>query len=192
MLASHSCPHSNYIHSTPAIFSLVIYLSTIPIFMDSSPPSLTFKVQRCKPELVPPASSTPHEVKLLSDIDDQDGLRFNIPFIMMYRHEPSMADKDPVQVIRQALSRTLVYYYPFAGRLKEGPGRKLMVDCTGEGVMFIEANADVSLVEFGETPLPPFPCFEELLYDVPGSEQVLDSPLLLIQVSTSNTCVVDT
>ncbi|RHN49359.1 putative alcohol O-acetyltransferase [Medicago truncatula] len=39
--------------------------------------SLMFTVRRCQPELVPPAAPTPREVKLLSDIDDQEGLRFN-------------------------------------------------------------------------------------------------------------------
>jgi len=37
--------------------------------------SLKFTVRRCEPQLVPPAIPTPHEVKLLSDIDDQEALR---------------------------------------------------------------------------------------------------------------------
>ena len=57
-----------------------------------------------------------------------------------------------------------------------------MVDCTGEGVLFIEADADVTLKQFGDALQPPFPCWEELLYDVPGSQGVLNTPLLLIQV----------
>ncbi|XWS58674.1 hypothetical protein CRYUN_Cryun08bG0055100 [Craigia yunnanensis] len=87
----------------------------------------------------------------------------------------------------EALSQTLVFYYPLAGRLREGPNRKLMVDCTGEGVLFIEADADVTLEEFGDVLHPPFPCMEELLYDVPGSNDLLNCPLLLIQVSSSPT-----
>ena len=79
--------------------------------------------------------------------------------------------------------QTLVFYYPFACRLKEGPGAKLMVECTGEGVMFIEANADVSLDQFKHAINPPFPCMDELLYDVPGSGEMLNCPLLLIQVT---------
>lgn len=76
-----------------------------------------------------PAKPTPHELKPLSDIDCQEGLRFQIPFIMLYRHDPSMEGTDPVGVIRKALAETPVYYYPLAGRLREGRDRKLMVDC---------------------------------------------------------------
>ncbi|OAY41817.1 benzyl alcohol O-benzoyltransferase [Manihot esculenta] len=151
--------------------------------MASPSTSLVFKVHRREPELITPAKPTPHEFKPLSDIDDQDGLRFQIPVIQFYKYDPSMEGIDPVVVIREALAKTLVFYYPFAGRLREGPERKLIVECTGEGVLFIEADADVALQEFGDSLQPPFPCLEELLYDVPGSSGVLNSPLLLIQVT---------
>ncbi|KAJ0793762.1 putative benzyl alcohol O-benzoyltransferase [Helianthus annuus] len=144
---------------------------------------LIFTVRRRAPELIAPAKLTPRELKPLSDIDDQEGLRFQIPVIQFYRNDPKMKNKNPASVIREALARVLVFYYPFAGRLKEGPARKLMVDCTGEGVLFIEAEADVTLKQFGDALHPPFPCLEELLYDVPGSGEILDSPLLLIQVT---------
>ncbi|CAI0395281.1 unnamed protein product [Linum tenue] len=145
--------------------------------------SLRFAVRRREPELVRPAGPTPHEFKLLSDIDDQEGLRFHIPVIQFYGHDPATRGKDPVAVIRHALAETLVPYYPFAGRLREAAGRKLAVECTGEGVLFIEADAEVRLADFGELLQPPFPCLEELLFDVPGSNSVLHSPLLLIQVT---------
>ncbi|GLT59753.1 hypothetical protein SLA2020_325540 [Shorea laevis] len=151
--------------------------------MASPPTSLVFKVRRRKPELIAPAKATPREYKPLSDIDDQESLRFQIPGIQFYRYNPSMQGKDPARIIKEALAKTLVFYYPFAGRLREGPDRKLFVDCTGEGVLFIEADADVSLEQFGDALQPPFPCLEELLYDVPGSGGVLNCPLLLIQVT---------
>ncbi|KAL7135399.1 hypothetical protein ABFS83_11G092800 [Erythranthe nasuta] len=144
--------------------------------------ALTFKVTRQNPELIPPAKPTPHEFKPLSDIDDQEGLRFQIPVIQFFRNIPFI-QADPVHVIRAAVSEALVFYYPFAGRLREVADRKLVVECTGEGVMFIEADADVSLQQFGDDLQPPFPCLEELLYDVPGSSGVVNSPLLLIQVT---------
>ncbi|KAL9342048.1 hypothetical protein Peur_065373 [Populus x canadensis] len=67
--------------------------------MASSPTSLVFKVRRREPELIKPAKPTPREFKLLSDIDDQEGLRFHIPFIQFYRHNPSLQGKDPDKVI---------------------------------------------------------------------------------------------
>ena len=134
-----------------------------------APSSLVFEVQRQKPVLVTPAKPTPHEFKYLSDIDDQESLRFQMPVILFYRNEPSMRGTDPAKVIREALARALVFYYPFAGRLREEDGRKLVVECTGEGVLFIEADANVRLQDFGDHLQPPFPCMEELLFDVEGS-----------------------
>ncbi|KAK4266990.1 hypothetical protein QN277_023839 [Acacia crassicarpa] len=144
---------------------------------------MEFTVRRFRPELVAPAKPTPRELKPLSDIDRQEGLRFQVPFIMLYRHDPSMEGTDPVGIIRKALAEALVYYYPLAGRLREGGDRKLMVDCTAEGVLFIEADADVTLDQFGDLLHPPFPCFHELLHHPPPSQSIINSPLLLIQVT---------
>ncbi|KAJ0735823.1 putative benzyl alcohol O-benzoyltransferase [Helianthus annuus] len=144
---------------------------------------LTFTVRRRAPELIVPAEPTPRELKPLSDIDDQKRLLMQVSDIIVYRRNPQMRKKIPASVIREALAKLLVFYYPFAGRLKEGPPGKLMVYCSGEGMLFIEAEADATLDQFGD-PLPlPLPCMEELLYDVPGSSGILNSPLLLIQVT---------
>ena len=145
------------------------------------PSSISFKVRRSQPQLVAPAKATPREVKLLSDIDDQGSLRHLVPVIQFYRCNPSMRGRDVVEIIRKALADTLVFYYPFAGRLRQGHNGKLMVDCTGDGIVFTEADADVTLEDFGDI-YPPIPCIEELLYDVPGTSAILNAPLLLIQV----------
>lgn len=153
--------------------------------MATSTTSLAFTVRRRQPELVSPANPTPHEQKLLSDIDDQSSLRFHVPVFQIYRYNPSMKGKEPAKVIREALAQALVFYYPFAGRLREVANGKLVVDCTGEGVLFIEAEADVTLEQLVDADAlqPPFSCFDELLYDVPGSDGILNCPVLLIQVS---------
>ncbi|KAJ9179810.1 hypothetical protein P3X46_008130 [Hevea brasiliensis] len=101
---------------------------------------------------------TPHEFKPLSDIDDQESLRFHIPFLHVYLHHPSnMQGKDPVKVIREALDKALVFYYPFAGGVREAPNRKILVECTGEGILFIEANAHVTLDQSGDALQPLLP-----------------------------------
>lgn len=153
--------------------------------------ALTFKAVRKGPELIRPAKPTPHEFKLLSDIDDQGGLRFQVPVTNFYRRNPSMEGNDPVKAIRDAIAKALVFYYPFAGRLREITSRKLVVECTGEGVVFIEADADVTLDDFGDELYPPFPCMGELLYDVPGTAGVIGCPLLLIQVIVTSLRVVN-
>jgi benzyl alcohol O-benzoyltransferase len=145
--------------------------------------TLTFTVRRREPELVGPAEPTPRETKRLSDIDDQETLRGQVPSMFLYRGGPRAAD-DPAGVIRRALGEALVPYYPLAGRVREVEARKLVVDCTGEGIMFVEADADVRLSELEAAGLtmPPFPCADQLLFDVEGSSGILNSPLLLIQV----------
>ncbi|XP_047326677.1 benzyl alcohol O-benzoyltransferase-like [Impatiens glandulifera] len=156
--------------------------------MMATPSSLVFTVRRQEAKLVVPAKLTPRVHLPLSDIDDQEGLRIHVSFINFYGGSLFQSDRDPVKVIREALSEALVFYYPFAGRLREGPGRKLIVDCTGElGILFIEADADVTLKELGVPLRPPFPYLEDILHDVPGSDGILGSPLLLIQV-TRLTC----
>ncbi|GMQ03788.1 hypothetical protein CsSME_00049448 [Camellia sinensis var. sinensis] len=150
--------------------------------MASSTLPLAFIVRRQDPKPVVPSKPTPHELKQLSDIDDQEGLRFQLPVIMFYKNNPSMEGKDPASVIREALAKALVFYYPFAGRLVEGPNRKLSVDCTAEGVLFIEADANVEIDWLGDAVRPGCPYLEELLYDVPGSDGIVGCPLLLIQV----------
>ncbi|ERM94786.1 hypothetical protein AMTR_s00011p00264530 [Amborella trichopoda] len=143
--------------------------------------TLVFSVTVSKPMLVSPSRPTPYEIKPLSDIDDQEGFRFQIPVIQFYRKDPKMDGRDPARVVTDALSEALVYYYPFAGRLIEGENKKLSVECSGEGVLFVEGDADVSLEEFGDALKPPFPCWEKLLMHVPGSDGVIGCPLLLIQ-----------
>ncbi|CAA2942208.1 methanol O-anthraniloyltransferase [Olea europaea subsp. europaea] len=145
--------------------------------------TFAFSVQRCKPELVVPVKPTPREIKKLSNIDDQEGFRFQIPIVFFYKNNPSMKGINPVEVIREGLAKMLVYYCPFAGRIMEGDNRKRMVDCNGEGVFFVEVDACIMLEQLGDNILPPCPLMEEFLHDVPGTGGIIGCPLLLIQVT---------
>ncbi|XBI14876.1 hypothetical protein VPH35_057393 [Triticum aestivum] len=86
-------------------------------------------------------------------------------------------------VVRAALAEALVHYYPLAGHLREAPGGRLVVECIGDGMVFVEAEADVSLDELGEPPLAACPFVEELLCDVGDLRVVLGVPLFFMQVT---------
>ncbi|RZC52842.1 hypothetical protein C5167_021273 [Papaver somniferum] len=139
---------------------------------------LMFTVQRLQPELIAPAKPTPYEMKHLSDIDDRKGLRFHVPTILFYRKKDlrvgsTCKTDDIVGVMKKALAATLVFYYPY-----------LLVGLE----KFPEADADVSLEQLGGDFLkPPFLCLEQLLYSPSNSEDILNSPMLFIQV-TRLTC----
>lgn len=150
--------------------------------MEQLPSPLAFSVQRCESELVVPAITIPYEIKHLSDIDDRDGLRFHISNLFFYENNPSMEGIDPAKVIKDGLCKALVFYYPLAGRLIEGPNGKHMVNCNGEGILFTKAYADVELEMLGEFIKPPCPYLKDFLYNVPGSDGIIHCPLMLIQV----------
>ncbi|RWR82080.1 benzyl alcohol O-benzoyltransferase-like protein [Cinnamomum micranthum f. kanehirae] len=142
-----------------------------------------FNVRRQEPVLIAPAKPTPHEFEPLSDIDDQESLRCQVPTIHIYRNHPFVRGRISSNMPLQRHSSSTT-------RLQAGlqrPARKLVVECTGEGILFIEAEADIALDQLRDAPQPPFPYFDELLYDVPGSGHILNSPLLLIQL-TNLTC----
>ncbi|KAK9091668.1 hypothetical protein Sjap_024845 [Stephania japonica] len=151
-----------------------------------------FSVNVGEPQLVPPAMPTPREFKSLTKVDTQICIRHHLPFVHFYPPSKrtctvSSSTGDPVGVIKMALSRALVHYYPLAGRLRnEGIDGKLVVDCCGEGVIFREADAGITLEELrrinGDL-RPPFPHWEHFLVDdVWGSNFITDSPLLRMQV----------
>ncbi|XP_074265020.1 benzyl alcohol O-benzoyltransferase-like [Silene latifolia] len=150
------------------------------LIMEQTITPLALKVTRGKSDIVCPAEPTPREQKMLSDLDDQGGFRLHMAGIIFYKAHPSMDMKDPVKVFKDALAKALVFYYPFAGRLVEGTNRKLLVDCTGEGVPFIEAEANASLDDFGSDHSFPL---EDLLYDIPGNHEMIGTPLLIFQVT---------
>ncbi|EPS60076.1 hypothetical protein M569_14728, partial [Genlisea aurea] len=148
-------------------------------------------VDRKPPELVLPSRPTPAESMPLSALDERLRLRMKAPMIFFYRRNPRMDGRDPAKVIREALAEALVYYYPFAGRLIENSDSKLAVDCSDSGsggVLFVEADADVELEEFGDNVFPPSPyshlflCSDEENREDEYEKNTISGPLLLVQV----------
>ncbi|KAI4312499.1 hypothetical protein MLD38_037306 [Melastoma candidum] len=144
-----------------------------------------FETRRREPELIRPAGPTPHKFKNLSDLDDQDVLRIQTKVLLVYGSDLGKST-DPVRIVRDGLAKALVFYYPLAGRLREWPQRKLVVECTGEGILFVEGDADFSVDRLHDDPFGSAPYFHELVHDVPKQDGFLGGPLLLIQVTRLN------
>ncbi|KAK9072260.1 hypothetical protein SSX86_008693 [Deinandra increscens subsp. villosa] len=61
---------------------------------------------------------------------------------------------DP-NVMKKALADLLVSFYLMAGRLDRAESGRIVINCNGEGVLFVEAELDSSLDDLGEfTPSP--------------------------------------
>ncbi|XP_052139331.1 spermidine hydroxycinnamoyltransferase 2-like [Oryza glaberrima] len=141
--------------------------------------------RRGNPQLVTPARATPHESKLLSDLDDHWDLRYLQPGLEFFHAvDGDRRPARPWDSIKTALAEALVYYYPIAGRLREMPkGHKLAVECTAEGVVFVEAEAEATLEDFGEPPMPTFHGAEGFLCDVGDARVIVGRPLFYMQVN---------
>nr|XP_010936667.1 fatty alcohol:caffeoyl-CoA acyltransferase [Elaeis guineensis] len=131
-----------------------------------------------EPTLVRPSSSTPRHRLYLSNLDDQKFLRFSIKYLYLYKRSVE------VEVLKVSLSKVLVEYYPFAGRLKisEQDGEKLEVDCNGEGALFAEGYVDLSVAEFLEGSRRPNKSWKKLLHRV-ESQSFVSVPPLVVQVT---------
>ncbi|EEF47172.1 acyl transferase 4 [Ricinus communis] len=138
---------------------------------------MAFSVTRTSRGLVAPFEQTPSATLDLSIIDRLPVLRCNARTLHVFRHGPEAA-----RVIREALSKALVPYYPLAGRLKESSQGHLQIECSGEGVWLVEASASCNLdsVDYFDS-VESIPC-DELLPDyvpeTPGIE-----PLVQMQVT---------
>jgi omega-hydroxypalmitate O-feruloyl transferase len=56
------------------------------------------------------------------------------------------------------------------------------VDCTGEGALFVEAEANCSMEEIGDITKPDPRTLGMLVYDIPDAKHILHMPPLVAQV----------
>jgi shikimate O-hydroxycinnamoyltransferase len=98
--------------------------------------------------VTPSEASTPKHGVWLSNLDLLVA-RSHTPTIYVYRptsHVPAFFSPD---VLKAALSKALVPFYPLAGRLAlDGAGRP-EIHCTGDGVLFVTARTDAALQDLG-------------------------------------------
>ncbi|EXB49715.1 BAHD acyltransferase [Morus notabilis] len=90
----------------------------------------------------------------------------------------STAHSEISNSLQKSLSKTLVHFYPFAGRLKDNT----CIECSDEGAYFIEARINCQLSEFIKEPDPNFLSHLLPTSDPKGAELV-GRVVLLIQLT---------
>lgn len=152
-----------------------------------------FVVSRRAPKLVFPARDTPRAILNLFPAHSFLGLGTILSSHMLLfqapSHHQSFASygsevRNPSLAIVKGLEKVLCSYYPLAGRLRVGSDHgKLELLCHGQGAVFVEAHANISLAELKKLDKT---YWSELQYDSVG-DIPSDVPPLVIQV-THLTC----
>ncbi|KAH6819560.1 hydroxycinnamoyl-CoA shikimate/quinate hydroxycinnamoyl transferase [Perilla frutescens var. frutescens] len=129
--------------------------------------------------MVRPAAETPSGSVWLSNLDLLSPANYHTLSVHFYRHDGAANFFDPA-VLKAALSRALVDFYPYAGRLKLNDDNRLEIDCNGEGVLLVEAESDGALEELGDfDPRPELNFIPKVDY----SKGISSYPLMLFQVT---------
>ncbi|MCL7039939.1 hypothetical protein MKW94_022439 [Papaver nudicaule] len=137
------------------------------------------------PILVPPAEETPKGIYFLSNIDRGADM---IQTIHCFSKTFDAKFSGAAQALKDGLAKVLVYYYPFAGRLTLNEKNKLAIDCTGEGALFVEAEADCKLEEIGDLTQPNPATFKKLVHGEPGPVNIHENPPLFVAQVTKFKC----
>ncbi|KAL6854309.1 hypothetical protein ACP4OV_019212 [Aristida adscensionis] len=141
--------------------------------------------------MVRPARETPRRRLWLSNLDIV-APRIHTRSVRFYRR-PSAAPGAATAAapffdgerMRRALAEALVAFYSLAGRLgrDDGESGRLVVDCGGQGVLFVEADApDAAVDDFGDfAPTMELRRFVPAVEDADGDISAF--PLLVLQVT---------
>ncbi|CAI0398098.1 unnamed protein product [Linum tenue] len=110
----------------------------------------------------------------------------HVPTVFFYRSSTSTrlrtTDSGLLDHLKDSLARTLVKFYPLAGRLEPIGRGRFDLDCNGLGVLFIEAEAQTtSLDDLGD--LSCCTDFQPLIPEVDYDRPIGEWPLLLVQVT---------
>ncbi|KAG4143602.1 hypothetical protein ERO13_D06G201133v2 [Gossypium hirsutum] len=101
--------------------------------------------------MIRPAQDTPKERQWISNLDVVRPT-FHVPLLFFYKPNGS-SDFFKPQVLQEALSKTLVQFYPMAGRLGRDENGRLEILCNAEGVLWIEAETTSAMDDLdGFTP----------------------------------------
>lgn len=92
--------------------------------------------------MIKPAQATPAQHMFLSAYDIGLFRSYNLS-LLFYKLEPPYAFEVAVECLKESLSKSLVLFFPWAGRLIAQPDGRLALNCNDAGVEFVEATVDL-------------------------------------------------
>ncbi|ONK56376.1 uncharacterized protein A4U43_C10F7820 [Asparagus officinalis] len=130
--------------------------------------------------MVRPAQPTPNQRVWNSNLDLVVP-RFHTPSVYFYRRPDTATNFFDAEVLKEALGRALVPFYPMAGRLARDEDGRIEIDCNGAGVLFVVAETSSSIDDFGD--FAPTMELKQLIPAVVYTDDVSGYPLLVLQVT---------
>ncbi|KAL7247213.1 hypothetical protein ACSBR2_002182 [Camellia fascicularis] len=128
--------------------------------------------------LIKPSKPTPSHILSLSALDSNPNLDLLCQTLYVYNSNGT-DHNDPACVIKEALSRVLVHYYPLAGKLKRHNDGIYRIDCNADGVPFLEATATCSLSSLRHLNEVDVETTSQFVIDVPTKRDGCHHPLVL-------------
>ncbi|PON36431.1 Transferase [Parasponia andersonii] len=131
--------------------------------------------------IVKPAEETPQRALWISNLDLLMA-RIHLPSVYFYR--PATAARaadffDPA-ILKGALGKALVPFYPIARRVRCCDDGRVEINCNAWGLLFVEAETDSVIDNFGD--FAPTPELRSLIPTVDYSGDIASHPPLLLQV----------
>ncbi|XP_050215145.2 shikimate O-hydroxycinnamoyltransferase-like [Mercurialis annua] len=103
------------------------------------------KIKIINSTMIRAAQETPSQFLWLSNLDLLHE-KNNVPTVYLYNKSTNFDAK----VLKDAMSKVLVQFYPVAGRLGRDENGRLEINCNNEGVMFIEAETNSTIDDLGD------------------------------------------
>ncbi|XP_042483072.1 shikimate O-hydroxycinnamoyltransferase-like [Macadamia integrifolia] len=133
--------------------------------------------------VVCPAQDTPKGMSLLISNLGQAARRTHGPRVYFYKANSSHNFFEAA-ILKDALSKVLVPFYPLAGRLKKDhESGKIVIDCNDKGVLFVEAETDSFIDDLGDFVPSSSSDFRQLAPTVDYTSDISSFPLVVLQVT---------
>ncbi|CAM6084109.1 unnamed protein product [Calypogeia fissa] len=128
--------------------------------------------------MVPPISEIPHMDVWNSNADLLRSMYVDTVYFYRSTGAPDFFDGD---IMREAIGKALVLSFPAAGRLARQEDGRTAIRCEGQGVLFVEADSDACIDDFGDFAYQP--ATQQLIPPVQTTDGIPSYPLFLFQVT---------